>query len=225
MKGMTNAQKDTSDLATKSELSAKADVSALNSTNATVATKANQSDLTALQNGVAPAFKEVSVGADGKSLDFTALNGQVNNVAIPSSGGSEITVINQTYNYTSFSELLGLFESMGSSTTAYIIGSITWTWGDPYSSTDKASIAQLSSLLLFNNSNSKEVRSYSGLTTQIDNELRSCTIRNIYQTYRNNSLNALFSYFSTYNTTTSTEIKNVTAKYKLEIHGIMIKTN
>lgn len=46
MKGMTNAQKDVSDLATKGELALKADQSALD-------TKANQSDLMALQTTVA----------------------------------------------------------------------------------------------------------------------------------------------------------------------------
>lgn len=52
MKGMTNAQKDVSDLATKGELTQKADQSALDSTNTEVAKKANQSDLTALQTTV-----------------------------------------------------------------------------------------------------------------------------------------------------------------------------
>lgn len=52
MKGMTNAQKDVSDLATKGELALKADQSALDSTNTEVAKKANQSDLTALQTTV-----------------------------------------------------------------------------------------------------------------------------------------------------------------------------
>ena len=52
MKGMTNAQKDVSGLATKTELSAKTDQSALDSTNTEVAKKANQSDLTALQTTV-----------------------------------------------------------------------------------------------------------------------------------------------------------------------------
>lgn len=53
MKGMTNAQKDVSDLATKGELALKADQSALEATNTEVDKKANQSDLTALQTTVA----------------------------------------------------------------------------------------------------------------------------------------------------------------------------
>ena len=61
VKGITNAQKDVSDLATKGELAQKADQSALEATNTEVgkkanqsdlATKANQSDLTALQTVV-----------------------------------------------------------------------------------------------------------------------------------------------------------------------------
>ena len=53
MKGITNAQKDVSDLATKSELAQKADQRALDATNTEVGKKANQSDLTALQTTVA----------------------------------------------------------------------------------------------------------------------------------------------------------------------------
>lgn len=57
------------------------------------AVTATKESVTALQNAVAPAFKEVSVGSDGKSLDFTALNGQVNNIVIPSSGGRTIRTL------------------------------------------------------------------------------------------------------------------------------------
>lgn len=49
--------------------------------NATYATK---TELNTLQNSVGDAFSAVAIGADGKSLDFTALDGQVNNIAIPS---------------------------------------------------------------------------------------------------------------------------------------------
>ena len=59
---------------------------------ATFLTKANanalyapKSALTKLQTQVGNAFSGVAVGADGKSLDFTTLNGQVNNIEIPSS--------------------------------------------------------------------------------------------------------------------------------------------
>lgn len=97
MKGMTNAQKDTSDLATKSEvalkadmsvLEAKADQSALNATNTEVAKKANQSDLSALQTRMTTAESDIdalqqssgtsiiggtgiSIGADGKTINHS----------------------------------------------------------------------------------------------------------------------------------------------------------
>lgn len=53
---------------------------------AVVATKQS---VDTLQAQVGDAFTEVAIGADGKSLDFTALDGQVNNIALPSSGGSD----------------------------------------------------------------------------------------------------------------------------------------
>lgn len=49
---------------------------------------ATKASVTALQNEVGDAFSQVAIGADGKSLDFTALDGQVNNIEIPSSGVS-----------------------------------------------------------------------------------------------------------------------------------------
>ena len=85
MKGMTNALPvliDASTLATKSDIS---DMETKTNANATFATK---TALTTLQNSVGDAFSQVAVGSDGKSLDFTALDGQVNNVVLPSSGGS-----------------------------------------------------------------------------------------------------------------------------------------
>ena len=84
MKGMTNALPvliDASTLATKSDIS---DMESKTHANATFATK---TALTTLQNSVGDAFSQVAVGSDGKSLDFTALDGQVNNVVLPSSGG------------------------------------------------------------------------------------------------------------------------------------------
>ena len=50
---MTNAQKDTSDLATKSEVALKADQSALTALQNTVANKADASTVTELQTAVA----------------------------------------------------------------------------------------------------------------------------------------------------------------------------
>ena len=70
-------------VALKSDIS---DMETKTSANATFATK---TALTTLQNSVGDAFSQVAVGSDGKSLDFTALDGQVNNVVLPSSGGSD----------------------------------------------------------------------------------------------------------------------------------------
>lgn len=46
---------------------------------------ATKESVTALQNEVGDAFSQVAIGADGKSLDFTALDGQINNIALPTS--------------------------------------------------------------------------------------------------------------------------------------------
>ena len=48
------------------------------------ATYATKAALNELQNQVGDAFSAVAVGTDGKSLDFTALDGQVNNIELPS---------------------------------------------------------------------------------------------------------------------------------------------
>lgn len=75
-------------VALKSDIS---DMETKTNANATFETKANASAtyatktaLNNLQNQVGDAFTEVAIGADGKSLDFTALDGQVNNIVIPS---------------------------------------------------------------------------------------------------------------------------------------------
>ena len=84
MKGMTNALPvliDASTLATKSDIS---DMETKTSANATFATKATVSQI---QTAVGDCFNEVALGSDGKSLDFTAVDGQVNNVVLPSGGG------------------------------------------------------------------------------------------------------------------------------------------
>ena len=78
METKTNAN---ATFATKSQIS---DMETKTNANATFATK---TALTNLQNSVGDAFSQVAVGSDGKSLDFTALDGQVNNVVLPSSGG------------------------------------------------------------------------------------------------------------------------------------------
>ena len=72
---------DDTKVALKSDIS---DMETKTNANATFATK---TALTTLQNSVGDAFSQVAVGSDGKSLDFTALDGQVNNIVLPSSGG------------------------------------------------------------------------------------------------------------------------------------------
>lgn len=69
----------------KSDIASKASQSALNTTNAEVATKASQADLTALQNTTKDAFSEfsISAGADGVTVEMTALDGQSNSQTIP----------------------------------------------------------------------------------------------------------------------------------------------
>ena len=74
---------DDTKVALKSDIS---DMETKTNANATFATK---TALTTLQNSVGDAFSQVAVGSDGKSLDFTALDGQVNNVVLPSSGGGD----------------------------------------------------------------------------------------------------------------------------------------
>ena len=94
MKGMTNALPvliDASTLATKSDIS---DMETKTNANATFATK---TALTNLQNSVGDAFSQVAVGSDGKSLDFTALDGQVNNVVLPT-GSSDFTKLSSLTN-------------------------------------------------------------------------------------------------------------------------------
>lgn len=91
MKGMTNALPvliDASTLATKSDIS---DMESKTHANATFATKATVSQI---QTAVGDCFNEVALGSDGKSLDFTAVDGQVNNVVLPNGGSGEWIKIN-----------------------------------------------------------------------------------------------------------------------------------
>lgn len=53
------------------------------------AVTATKQSVDTLQGQVGDAFSQVAIGADGKSLDFTALDGQVNNIVIPTNGGSD----------------------------------------------------------------------------------------------------------------------------------------
>ena len=99
--GLKNAEGkiavDTDVIATKSyadsELAKKANTSDVNTE---LAKKANQSALdttnekvTQCVTAVGDCFNAVAIGSDGKSLDFTATDGQVNNIELPSLGGSE----------------------------------------------------------------------------------------------------------------------------------------
>lgn len=61
------------------------------------AVTATKQSVDTLQAQVGDAFTEVAIGADGKSLDFTALDGQVNNIVLPSGGGSWTQITNQNY--------------------------------------------------------------------------------------------------------------------------------
>lgn len=61
----------------------KSDISDMETKTNASATYATKIALNNLQNQVGDAFSAVTVGADGKSLDFTALDGQVNNIEIP----------------------------------------------------------------------------------------------------------------------------------------------
>ena len=81
--------------------------------NATFATK---STVTQIQNAVGDCFNAVGLGSDGKSLDFTAVDGQVNNIAIPSSGGSgtKVTIYTSQNNITSIDGFLQFCNQYGS---------------------------------------------------------------------------------------------------------------
>lgn len=53
------------------------------------AVTATKQSVDTLQAQVGDAFSQVAIGADGKSLDFTALDGQVNNIVLPTGGESQ----------------------------------------------------------------------------------------------------------------------------------------
>lgn len=75
-------------VALKSDIS---DMETRSNANATFATK---QALTNLQNSVGDAFSSVAIGADDKSLDFTALDGQINNIILPLNDVNTIVNIN-----------------------------------------------------------------------------------------------------------------------------------
>ena len=55
-----------------------------------VMTEADHKAFTQMKTTIGDCFNAVALGSDGKSLDFTAVDGQVNNVALPSSGDWKI---------------------------------------------------------------------------------------------------------------------------------------
>ena len=59
-------------------------------------TYATKTTVNQIQSAVGDCFNEVSLGADGASLDFTAVDGQVNNIAIPGGGSSQTIITNPT---------------------------------------------------------------------------------------------------------------------------------
>lgn len=76
------------------------------------------------KEAIGDSFISVALGSDGKSLDFTANDGQTNNIAIPSSGGAlseiDITDFDDIKNLTSGSIIYGENISLsGSGKSAY----------------------------------------------------------------------------------------------------------
>jgi len=65
------------------------------------AVTATKQSVDTLQGQVGDAFSQVAIGADGKSLDFTALDGQVNNIVLPNNGGSGLKTL-QTASLSTF---------------------------------------------------------------------------------------------------------------------------
>ena len=68
-----------------SDMETKTNANATFATKTELATKADATTVTQIQTAVGDCFNDVALGSDGKSLDFTAVDGQVNNVALPSS--------------------------------------------------------------------------------------------------------------------------------------------
>ena len=71
-------------VALKSDIS---DMETKTNANATFATKATVSQI---QTAVGDCFNEVALGSDGKSLDFTAVDGQINSILLPKSSWVEL---------------------------------------------------------------------------------------------------------------------------------------
>lgn len=101
MKGMTNALPvliDASTLATKSDISdmeTKTHANATFATKTELATKADSTTVTQIQTAVGDCFNDVALGSDGKSLDFTAVDGQVNNIILPSFSPYRYSVVEE----------------------------------------------------------------------------------------------------------------------------------
>ena len=75
---------DDTKVALKSDIS---DMETKTNANATFATKATVSQI---QTAVGDCFNEVALGSDGKSLDFTAVDGQINSILLPKSSWVEL---------------------------------------------------------------------------------------------------------------------------------------
>ena len=111
---------DISDMETKTNANAtfakKTEISDMETKTNANATFATKSTVTQIQNAVGDCFNAVGLGSDGKSLDFTAVDGQVNNIAIPSSGGSgtKVTIYTSQNNITSIDGFLQFCNQYGS---------------------------------------------------------------------------------------------------------------
>ena len=67
-----------------SDMETKTHANATFATKTELAKKADATTVTQIQTAVGDCFNEVALGSDGKSLDFTAVDGQVNNIVLPS---------------------------------------------------------------------------------------------------------------------------------------------
>lgn len=212
----------------------KADISDMETktrANATFETKSNASAtyatktaLNNLQNSVGDAFTEVAIGADGKSLDFTALDGQVNNITLPSSGGSDLdankvnVIINDIFNVTELKTKLNISETGKYNLIGIVsISSYSNTYGD-----DPTFINYINCITLEVESSAIYVKSNG---PSIVRRARNSTDDYYLGVgfYYNTDGNTSFKYLVSYGTTV---VYNISTTYKrkgMELTGILYK--